>query len=136
MSARMLGWTLAAGLLTSGCGAELSQQEASAAAVAFVQPPFWQRAPAGAADAWRDSVSAMTQPAGGLSPGAGWPADGISWTPETALCAWVAAEAGAVPVATNAAVIRAATVQRMPRRCVMPVSFGQVVVALQRTQRC
>lgn len=37
MSARMLGWTLAAGLLTSGCGAELSQQEASAAAVAFVQ---------------------------------------------------------------------------------------------------
>lgn len=77
----------------SGYGryAGISQPDA---AVAFVQPPFWQRAPAGAADAWRDSVSAMTQPAGGLSPGAGWPADGISWTPETALCAWVAAEAG------------------------------------------
>ena len=36
--------------------------------------------------------TAMTRPAGGLAPGAGWKEDGISWTPETALfaAAWAA----------------------------------------------
>lgn len=37
MSARMLGWTLAAVLLASGCSAGASQQEAAAAAVAFIR---------------------------------------------------------------------------------------------------
>ena len=36
----------------------------------------------------------MARPAGGLAPGEGWKQDGISWTPQTSLYAWVAAGTG------------------------------------------
>lgn len=64
------------------------------AATAFALPPFWSTPGDGAADAWRASVPVMLRPAGGLAPGAGWRQDGVSWTPQTSLYAWVAAEQG------------------------------------------
>jgi GH15 family glucan-1,4-alpha-glucosidase len=64
------------------------------AAVAFLLPPFTD--PGDAVDpaverARQTAVAAMRRPAGGLAPGVAWPADGISWTPETALFALAAA---------------------------------------------
>lgn len=64
------------------------------AASAFVLAPFWDEAPAGAVAAWQASVPSMRRPAEGLAPGAGWRRDGVSWTPQTTLYAWVAAEQG------------------------------------------
>ena len=64
------------------------------AASAFLLPPFQPTALPGAGAAWRASATAMARPAGGLSPGAGWKDDGISWTPQTTLYGWVAAENG------------------------------------------
>ncbi|QZN86109.1 glycoside hydrolase family 15 [Cellulomonas sp. C5510] len=64
------------------------------AASAFVLPPLQPRPLAGALDAWQASAAAMERPAGGLAPGAAWKSDGISWTPQTALYALVAAENG------------------------------------------
>lgn len=58
------------------------------AAVTFLCPPIGGEplhpALPGVLDA---AQQAMQRPAGGLAPGAGWPNDGISWTPETALFA-------------------------------------------------
>lgn len=63
------------------------------AAIAFLLPPFQDRALPGARKAWRESLARQYVPAsGGYAPGAGWKDDGISWTPETTLHAWVAAE--------------------------------------------
>ncbi len=70
------------------------------AAVAMLLPPF-QRSQGGAQsdravhDAWLRYQHKALQPAGGLAPGADWPAgDGASWTPETALVALTAAATG------------------------------------------
>ncbi|NUU18922.1 glycoside hydrolase family 15 [Cellulomonas humilata] len=64
------------------------------AASAFLLPPFLTAAVPGADEAWRASAVAMVRPANGLAPGAGWRDDGVSWTPQTSLYAWVAAESG------------------------------------------
>jgi len=64
------------------------------AASAFLLPPFQPTAVRGALEAWRASASEMGRPAGGLAPGGGWPDDGISWTPQTALYGLTAAWAG------------------------------------------
>lgn len=71
------------------------------AASAFVLAPFWTDAPAGARAAWQASVPSMVRPADGLAPGGGWRRDGVSWTPQTTLYAWVAAELGDVDRATH-----------------------------------
>ncbi|WP_146843502.1 glycoside hydrolase family 15 [Cellulomonas composti] len=63
------------------------------AASAFVLAPFWSRAPQGGRQAWEQSVTAMRRPAG-LAPAGAWRDDGIAWTPQTSLYAWVAAENG------------------------------------------
>ncbi len=65
------------------------------AAVAFLMPPFASGSPDVTA-AWLAAAEGMERPAGGLAPGAGWKADGISWTPQTALFALTAAGAGRV----------------------------------------
>ncbi|MEZ0446809.1 glycoside hydrolase family 15 [Cellulomonas sp. ICMP 17802] len=64
------------------------------AASAFLLPPFVTTAVPGVEAAWRASAVAMVRPANGLAPGAGWRDDGVSWTPQTSLYAWVAAENG------------------------------------------
>lgn len=64
------------------------------AASAFLLPPFLTSAVPGVDAAWRASATAMVRPANGLAPGAGWRDDGVSWTPQTSLYAWVAAENG------------------------------------------
>lgn len=74
------------------------------AAVTFLLPPF-RTAPGSGPDdggidddalwaAWTAAQVELRRPAGGLAPGAGWRADGISWTPETALFALTAASSG------------------------------------------
>lgn|GEM_PF-156622 len=69
------------------------------AATAFLLPPFLRVPPPGARTAWRESAPTMLRPASGLAPGAGWRDDGVSWTPQTSLYAWLAAESGDVPLA-------------------------------------
>ncbi len=64
------------------------------AASAFLLPPFLTDAVPGAERAWRASATLMVRPADGLAPGAGWRDDGVSWTPQTSLYAWVAAQNG------------------------------------------
>jgi GH15 family glucan-1,4-alpha-glucosidase len=64
------------------------------AAVAFTLPPFQPEPLTGALDAWVASADAMSRPAGGVAPGAGWKQDGISWTPQTSLYALAAASNG------------------------------------------
>jgi GH15 family glucan-1,4-alpha-glucosidase len=64
------------------------------AAVAFLLPPFAPTADPGVTAALEASVGQMQRPAGGLAPGAAWPHDGVSWTPETAVVALGAAGAG------------------------------------------
>lgn len=69
-------------------------------AVAFLMPPFGPLDPV-VASAWSRAATSMARPAGGLSPGAGWKQDGISWTPETAVFALTAAASGDVAQATE-----------------------------------
>ncbi|HWL37537.1 MAG TPA: hypothetical protein VNQ77_15235 [Frankiaceae bacterium] len=64
------------------------------AAVTFLLPPFQRRTVAGAAEAAHHAPKRMRRTAGGVAPGEGWKQDGVSWTPETALFALVAATAG------------------------------------------
>jgi GH15 family glucan-1,4-alpha-glucosidase len=64
------------------------------AAVAFLLPPFTARADPDVLAAFDRYQVAALRPAGGLAPGSGWKQDGISWTPETALVALVAASSG------------------------------------------
>lgn len=66
----------------------------SDAATAFLLPPFQPSALDGAETAWAASIAPMMRPAGGLAPGASWRADGVSWTPQTALYALAAASTG------------------------------------------
>lgn len=71
------------------------------AAVTFLMPPFAGPASPQVVDAWLRYQSDALRPAGGLAPGAGWKADGISWTPETALVAYTAAMSGRPEVAEH-----------------------------------
>lgn len=64
------------------------------AAGAFLLPPYLGCVVPGADQARRDAVLAMTRPAGGVAPGAGWRSDGVTWTPETGLQAVAAAGGG------------------------------------------
>lgn len=60
-------------------------------AVAFLLPPYTDTVHP---DVWEHHLQArreMTQPAGGVTPGSDWTRDGVSWTPETAVFAMVAA---------------------------------------------
>lgn len=70
------------------------QRQGADANVALLLPPFQPRALAGSAAAWERSLGELRRPAGGLAPGSGWRNDGASWTPQTTLYAWVAAENG------------------------------------------
>jgi GH15 family glucan-1,4-alpha-glucosidase len=65
------------------------------ASVALLCPPY-SRAPVDAEvrAALTRAQAAMRRPAGGLAPGADWPADGVSWTPQTALFALANASVG------------------------------------------
>jgi glucoamylase len=66
---------------------------AADAAITFLVPPIGPTEPdLEVMSALDRAQSAMSRPAGGLAPGAGWKRDGISWTPETALfaAAWAA----------------------------------------------
>lgn len=62
----------------------------------WLLPPF--AAPTAHSDTIREAldraVRGMRRPAGGLSPGAGWKNDGISWTPQTSLVALCDAASG------------------------------------------
>ena len=51
--------------------------------------------------AWSSAQVELRRPAGGLAPGAAWRADGVSWTPETALFALTAAHTGQRAVANG-----------------------------------
>lgn len=64
------------------------------AAVTFLLPPFVEVPVPGADGARLAGQREQLRPAGGLAPGAGWPDDGVSWTPETALQALAAAHNG------------------------------------------
>ena len=64
------------------------------AAVAVLLPPFADRVDADALAAFRASVPLMARPAGGLAPGERWKTDGVSWTPQTSLYAYVSAAIG------------------------------------------
>jgi len=64
------------------------------AATAMLLPPFTDRTPSGAEEAWLLSTEEMSRPAGGVAPGVGWKRDGISWTPQTTLYALTAATNG------------------------------------------
>ena len=69
------------------------------AASAFLLPPFLTSEVPGVQEAWKASATTMARPANGLAPGAGWRDDGVSWTPQTSLYAWVAAENGEAELA-------------------------------------
>jgi hypothetical protein len=62
-------------------------------AVAFLMPPFGPY-DAEVEAAWRTAEASMARPGGGLAPGVGWRADGVSWTPTTAVFALTAAASG------------------------------------------
>ena len=69
-------------------------------AVAFLMPPF--APPDDAVErAWAEAAASMARPAGGLAPGGGWAADGVSWTPTTAVFALTAAASGQVDQAES-----------------------------------
>lgn len=59
--------------------------------VAFLLPPYTERAHPDVVAAVNQARGELLRPAGGLAPGAGWRQDGVSWTPETAVFALVAA---------------------------------------------
>lgn len=63
-------------------------------AVTFLLPPFSQTIDDDVLDAWQRARTSMRRPGGGLAPGAAWPADGVSWTPETAMFALTGAASG------------------------------------------
>ncbi|MGC5615503.1 glycoside hydrolase family 15 [Georgenia sp. Z1491] len=85
------GWTRYASWDPTAAVRGVSGRDAS---TAFLLPPFTDAGPTGAETAWLVSSGEMSRPAGGLAPGSSWRRDGISWTPQTSLYAWVAAENG------------------------------------------
>lgn len=72
------------------------------ASMAFLCPPYTPTPPDDEVlSALTRAERAMSRPAGGLAPGAGWKADGVSWTPQTALFACVHAANGNAAKATQ-----------------------------------
>src|SRR5699024_7694675 len=71
-----------------------ARRTAQDAAVAFTMPPFLGVRWPVARGAWETSSSGMARPGGGRAPGPGWSETTMSWTPKTALNAWVAADKG------------------------------------------
>lgn len=69
------------------------------AAVAMLLPPFAPTPSPQVLAAWERYRIDARRPAGGLAPGVEWKADGVSWTPETALVAFTAASSGRLDVA-------------------------------------
>lgn len=95
-SAAALAERLSRGLdrFAPGFPRELSGQRVDAA-VTFLLPPLRAVAPdAATVRAWERAQVRAARPAGGVAPGEGWPRDGVSWTPETALFALSAAGLG------------------------------------------
>ncbi|NCD20710.1 MAG: glycoside hydrolase family 15 [Actinobacteria bacterium] len=131
----------------SGSLVSASRQGADAN-VALLLPPFQSEPVPGAFDAWTRSVRLLREPAGGLSPGAGWRNDGVSWTPQTTLYAWVAAENGAEHLAaelldwtdahrtSSGAIPEKVTAEGQPRS-VAPLTWSaaNVVLAVQALER-
>ena len=70
-------------------------------AVAFLLPPFAERADDDVLAAWQAAPASMARAGGGLAPGAGWKQDGISWTPTTTVFAMTAACTGEDAVALD-----------------------------------
>ncbi|MDN5795809.1 MAG: glycoside hydrolase family 15 [Intrasporangium sp.] len=64
------------------------------AATPMLLPPFAVDLPPDVLSAWSRYAVEARRPAGGLAPGTGWRADGVSWTAETALVAYTAAAIG------------------------------------------
>ncbi|MFK5634777.1 MULTISPECIES: hypothetical protein [unclassified Ornithinimicrobium] len=64
------------------------------AAITFLLPPYVTGLEADVATVLGAAWDAMSRPAGGVAPGAGWKDEHISWTPETALFAQAWAELG------------------------------------------
>jgi glucoamylase len=63
--------------------------------VAFLLPPFAEPSPQdGTVDVWRAAAGPMRRAAGGLSPGASWRDDGVSWNTATSSYAMTAAFVG------------------------------------------
>jgi GH15 family glucan-1,4-alpha-glucosidase len=84
-----------------GYGRELGGR-ALDASVAFLCPPYAVYPAAAPVRAALDRAEAvLRRPAGGLAPGEDWRADGVSWTPQTALFALVHAQGGDVGRASN-----------------------------------
>jgi glucoamylase len=71
------------------------------AAVTFLMPPFADTPDPDVVRAWEQYQREALRPAGGLAPGAQWKKDGASWTPETAMVAYTAAESGRPEVAQH-----------------------------------
>lgn len=71
------------------------------AGVCFMMPPFTNQAEQEVVRAWERYQHDARRTAGGLTPGAHWRRDGVSWTPETALVAYTAAVAGRTDVAAH-----------------------------------
>src|SRR5207244_8022914 len=63
------------------------------AIVTVLGPPFAPARPV-VSTAIDDAYAVLTQPNGGVTPGADWRADGVAWTPQTALFALSAAARG------------------------------------------
>ena len=63
-------------------------------AVSFLLPPFTTTAEPDVLAAWQRAGRMMRRPGGGLAPSATWGQDGVSWTPQTATFALVAAATG------------------------------------------
>ncbi|MBW8730693.1 MAG: glycoside hydrolase family 15 [Terrabacter sp.] len=64
------------------------------AGVTMLMPPFAAVGDVAAERAWEHYPVLALRAAGGLAPGVEWKADGVSWTPETAMVAYTAAASG------------------------------------------
>lgn len=64
------------------------------ASVAMLLPPYTNAARRDVLTAMSEARTSMEQSNGGLSPGADWAKDGVAWTPETAMFAYVYAGTG------------------------------------------
>lgn len=64
------------------------------ASVAMLLPPYTDKSRSDVNTALGTAKSSMERPNGGLAPGADWQDDGVAWTPETAMFAYVYAGIG------------------------------------------
>lgn len=91
--AARLEWGITDHFATAGFPRRLTAPPRDAS-LAFLMPPFTDFAQAEAVTAWSEALENMRRPAGGVAPGESWRQDGVSWTPQTALAALVAAAGG------------------------------------------